>query len=65
MEHKEEKKTLLRKFKRFVGESRRVFKITKKPNKEEYLVIVKVSGIGILVIGALGFIIRMIWEMLS
>tara|TARA_B100000315_G_C14081722_1_gene365182 strand:- start:258 stop:455 length:198 start_codon:yes stop_codon:yes gene_type:complete len=65
MEHQEEKKTLMRRIKKFIGESRRVFKITKKPDKVEFLMIVKVTGIGILIIGAMGFIIRMLWEMLS
>jgi len=48
------------KFKSFVKECRRVLQITKKPSKEEYKAIVKVTGIGILLIGALGFIIAMI-----
>ncbi len=48
------------KFKSFVKECRRVLQITKKPSKEEYKAIVKVTGIGILLIGALGFIISMI-----
>ena len=41
----------------FLKEAVRVFKITKKPSKKEFLTIVKVSAIGILVIGLLGFII--------
>jgi len=45
------------KFKSFVKECKRVLQITKKPSKEEYKTIVKVTGIGILLIGALGFII--------
>ncbi|MSR86071.1 protein translocase SEC61 complex subunit gamma [Candidatus Woesearchaeota archaeon] len=48
------------KFKSFVKECRRVLQITKKPSTEEYKAIVKVTGIGILLIGALGFIISMI-----
>ena len=38
----------------------RVLRITKKPSKEEYRTIVKVSGLGILAIGLLGFIIQII-----
>ena len=45
------------KFKSFVKECIRVLKITKKPSKEEYKSLVKITGIGILIIGALGFII--------
>ena len=44
----------------FVGECKRVFKVTKKPSKTEYQVIVKASGIGILILGGLGFIIHII-----
>lgn len=53
------------KFKSFLIESKRVFKITKKPSREEFKAIVKVSGIGILIIGAIGFIIQMAWLLLK
>lgn len=45
--------------KEFVSECRRVLKVTKKPSKEEFSVIVKISGLGILVIGLIGFILQM------
>ena len=48
------------KFKRFINECVRVLRITKKPDKTEFTTIVKVSGLGILIIGLLGFIIQMI-----
>ncbi|TQD28211.1 protein translocase SEC61 complex subunit gamma [Methanolobus vulcani] len=35
----------------------RVLKLTKKPSREEFLTIAKVAGLGILVIGFLGFLI--------
>lgn len=38
----------------------RVLKITKKPDSKEYKAIVKASGIGIIIIGMVGFIIHMI-----
>ncbi|HLC49923.1 MAG: protein translocase SEC61 complex subunit gamma [Nanoarchaeota archaeon] len=38
----------------------RVLKITKKPNAYEFKTIVKVSGLGILVIGLIGFLIQMV-----
>ena len=52
--------SLWEKFKLFIIESKRVFRSTKKPSKEEYIAIVKVSGIGVLIIGFLGFLIHMI-----
>lgn len=48
------------KIKAFYNECVRVFKITKKPTKEEYKAIVKVAGLGILAIGFIGFIIHFI-----
>jgi len=50
--------------KRFWNECLRVFRITKKPDRLEFSTIVKVSGLGILVIGLIGFIIQMIKSLL-
>ena len=47
------------KIKSFLGECVRVLKVTKKPDAIEFKTIVKVSGLGILIIGALGFAIQM------
>ena len=47
------------KVKSFIGECIRVLRITKKPDATEHKTIVKVSGLGILVIGLLGFVIQM------
>jgi len=35
----------------------RVLKLTKKPSREEFLMISKVAGLGIIAIGLMGFII--------
>jgi protein transport protein SEC61 subunit gamma and related proteins len=53
------------KVKTFFREMIRVFKVTKKPSMEEFKVIVKVSGIGILIIGIIGFFIQIVWQMFS
>jgi protein transport protein SEC61 subunit gamma and related proteins len=42
-------------------QSRRVLKVTKRPDTEEFKTIVKVSGLGMTVIGMIGFIIAMIY----
>ena len=39
---------------------KRVLRVTKKPDKEEFITIVKVSGLGILLIGLIGFILHII-----
>ncbi|MBR9690779.1 protein translocase SEC61 complex subunit gamma [Candidatus Woesearchaeota archaeon] len=51
-------------FKEFVGECRRVLRVTKKPDAFEFKTIVKVSGLGILVIGLIGFILTIGKELL-
>jgi|TARA_B100001964_G_C14129017_1_gene551964 protein transport protein SEC61 subunit gamma-like protein len=48
------------KAKQFVRESVRVLKVTKKPDKLEFTTIVKASGLGMLIIGLLGFVIQML-----
>jgi len=52
------------KAKRFFKESIRVLKITKKPNMMEFKTIVKASGLGMIIIGLVGFIISMIKQLL-
>ncbi|MBI3052067.1 protein translocase SEC61 complex subunit gamma [Candidatus Woesearchaeota archaeon] len=56
---------LLLRIKEFALESRRIFRITKKPTNEELKVIVKVSGLGILLIGAIGFLMQMVARMIT
>ncbi|MEK6868251.1 MAG: protein translocase SEC61 complex subunit gamma [Nanoarchaeota archaeon] len=52
------------KIQRWFQEYKRVLLVTKKPTKEEFITIVKISGLGILLIGLLGFIVQMIEYML-
>ncbi len=56
-------KSLISKFKSFVIECKRVFRVTKKPSNLEFKTIVKASGLGIIVIGLIGFIIHMIKQL--
>ncbi|MCF7866195.1 protein translocase SEC61 complex subunit gamma [Candidatus Woesearchaeota archaeon] len=44
----------------FIQESIRVFRITKKPTKEEYKSIALVSALGILLIGLIGALISIL-----
>ncbi|MBW2967024.1 protein translocase SEC61 complex subunit gamma [Candidatus Woesearchaeota archaeon] len=53
-----------RRTKAYVLECRRVLKITKKPDSTEFKTIVKVSGIGMIIIGLIGFLITLIKELL-
>jgi len=61
MEFQEEKPTLFTRFKSFLLESKRVFRVTKKPTMTEYKTIVKVTAIGMALIGLIGFIIFLLW----
>ena len=48
----------------FIGESIRVLKVTRKPDKTEFKTIVKVSGVGMILIGLIGFVITMLRELI-
>ena len=50
--------------KSFFLKCKRVWIILKKPSKKEFETIAKVSAIGILIIGAIGFFISMFMEVL-
>ncbi|MBN1644992.1 protein translocase SEC61 complex subunit gamma [Candidatus Woesearchaeota archaeon] len=62
-EFKFQKKTFKEKFKQFCVECKRVLKVTKKPSRDEFKNIVKVTGIGILIIGLIGFLIHFLKEL--
>jgi len=53
------------KFKLFVGECKRVLTVTKKPTRLEFITIVKASGLGMIIIGLLGFVIHMVTVLLK
>jgi protein transport protein SEC61 subunit gamma-like protein len=60
----EEDQSMKSKMRRFVTQCIRVLKITKRPDRDEYKMLVKVSGLGIAVIGMIGFILHVIWVLL-
>lgn len=45
---------------KFFHNCKRVLQIAKKPSQEEYLQVVKVTGLGILLVGFIGFAILFI-----
>ena len=45
-------------------EYKRILKISKKPTREEYITIIKVSALGIGMMGFLGFLIQIIGQVL-
>lgn len=55
----DEPQTRTQRIKAFLAECRRVLFVTKKPTTEELKTILKVSGLGILLIGFIGFLLQM------
>ena len=53
------------KLKDFWVQCKRVMRITKKPTKQEYWTIVKVSGLGIAAIGFIGFVFQIINQLIT
>ena len=49
----------------FFQNSKRIMKIANKPNRSEYILIFKICGIGLLVLGALSFVIQLIWTIIN
>ena len=50
------------KIKAFIAKSKRVWLILKKPTRKEYEMIAKVSAIGILALGVVGFLIAILMQ---
>ncbi len=49
----------------FFQNTKRIIKIANKPDRKEYLLIFKICGIGILVLGVLSFVIQLIWTIIN
>ena len=54
----------LNNLKNFVEKSKRVWLVLKKPTRKEFESVAKISAIGILLLGALGFLISIIVKLL-
>jgi protein transport protein SEC61 subunit gamma-like protein len=50
---------LKEKFFSFVASSKRVLVIAKKPSKDEFMAMIKVTAIGIILIGIIGIIVQL------
>ncbi|HRZ85704.1 MAG TPA: protein translocase SEC61 complex subunit gamma [Candidatus Paceibacterota bacterium] len=58
-------KEIKEKFLGFVKKCIRVWHVLRKPTKEEFLTVAKVSAIGILIIGCLAFLISLIMRLVT
>lgn len=61
----ENTKSLKSKLKSFYEKSKRVWLVLKKPTKKEYVMITKISAIGIIILGILGFLISLIIQIFT
>lgn len=49
----------------FIKLCQRVLHVSRKPGREEFLNVAKITGIGVIIIGAIGFIISIAAQLLS
>ena len=59
MEESYDEDTRMARLKRFVTECGRVLRVTRKPDRIEFITIVKVSALGIALVGLVGFALQM------
>ncbi|MBE6504125.1 MAG: protein translocase SEC61 complex subunit gamma [Methanobrevibacter sp.] len=50
---------------KFVKDSKRVLKVSRKPDRAEYFEFAKITALGILVIGVVGFVIVIIGQLIG
>ncbi len=49
----------------FYNSSMRIFNVSRKPTTQEYKLMVKVTGVGIILIGLIGFFIKLLFEIIK
>ena len=49
---------------KFVKDSKRVLKVARNPDKDEYIDFAKVTTLGIIIIGLIGFVIYLIAQLI-
>ena len=55
----------MKKFKSFLLKCKRVWRVLKKPSKQEFQMIAKVSAIGIAILGIIGFLISLAMDVFA
>ncbi|QQG39385.1 MAG: protein translocase SEC61 complex subunit gamma [Candidatus Aenigmatarchaeota archaeon] len=63
--NQEQKKGIVAKIRDFGKNAMRVLRVSSKPSGEEYLASAKITGIGLIIIGVVGFIIFLIFQFLG
>ncbi|MCK9152212.1 protein translocase SEC61 complex subunit gamma [Methanobacterium alcaliphilum] len=49
----------------FINQCKRVLHVAKKPDKDEFINVAKITGIGIIIIGVIGFAVTFIAQLLG
>ncbi len=49
----------------FMKMNQRVLRVAKRPDREEFINVAKITGLGIIVIGVVGFVISLIAQLLG
>ncbi|MFH1752496.1 MAG: protein translocase SEC61 complex subunit gamma [archaeon] len=49
----------------FYFSSKRIFTVSNKPSRQEYIVMAKVTGLGIIIIGVIGFVVTLIFKLIG
>jgi protein transport protein SEC61 subunit gamma and related proteins len=49
----------------FIKQCQRVLKVSKKPDREEYVNVAKVTAVGIIIIGVIGFVIIIVAQLIQ
>ncbi|WP_296789109.1 protein translocase SEC61 complex subunit gamma [uncultured Methanobrevibacter sp.] len=52
-------------FDKFIKDSKRVLKVSRKPDAKEYRELAKVVSIGVLIIGVIGFVIVLLGSLIG
>lgn len=50
---------------KLIKDSKRVLKVSKKPDREEYMLMAKVTLLGLVVIGCIGFLIVLLGQLIG
>ena len=50
---------------KFIKDSKRVLKVARKPDRQEYLELAKVTSIGVVIIGVIGFVIVLLGSLIG
>ena len=49
---------------KFISDMKKVWNVTRKPSKKDYLITLKIVLVGLVIIGFIGFIIYLLWQLL-